>query len=115
MVRLCFAHALQGREKKTGMKDRRKFPRYAKQLYLILYIDDDTASKAMTIDISCGGFRLQSTRELKPGTIIAFRSQDALSSHAISGTGEVMWCNPSEDGDSYEFGVAFPTPIQFTA
>lgn len=96
------------------MKDRRKFPRYAKQLYLILYVDD-AVFKAMTLDISCGGFRLQSTREIKPGTIIAFKPYDSVSSHGISGTGEVVWCNPLENGDSFEFGVAFPSPIQFTA
>lgn len=97
------------------MKERRKFPRYARQLYLILYVDDDTAFKAMTLDISCGGFRLKSPRELRPGTMIAFQPHDALSSHGISGTGEIMWCNPSGKSDYFEFGVAFPSPMQFSA
>lgn len=97
------------------MKERRKFPRHARQLYLILYVDDDKVFKAMTLDISCGGFRLQSTRELQPGMMIAFRPQDAASSHGITGTGKVVWCNPAEKTEHFELGVAFLTPMEFRA
>jgi hypothetical protein len=97
------------------MKERRKFTRYAQHLYLILYVNDDTVFKAMTLDISRGGFRLESPRELTPGTLIAFKPHGNIASHNISGTGEVMWCKPSRKSDHFEFGIAFPVPIQFRA
>ncbi|HHO48436.1 MAG TPA: PilZ domain-containing protein [Desulfobacteraceae bacterium] len=97
------------------MKERRRFPRCARELYLILYVDGDTVFKAMTLDISCGGLRLRSPRGLQPGTIIAFKPQEEVSSQGISGTGEVMWCNHSAQSDSFEFGVAFPVPMEFRA
>lgn len=97
------------------MKERRRFPRHARELYLILYVDDDRVFKAMTLDISCGGLRLRSRQGLQPGTIIAFRPHEEVSSQGISGSGEVMWCNHSEQSDFFEFGVAFPVPMEFSA
>jgi hypothetical protein len=97
------------------MKERRKFPRYARELYMILYVDDDTVFKAMALDISCGGLRLRSQRGLQPGTIIAFKPHEEVSSQGISGSGEVMWCNHSDQSDFFEFGVAVPVPLEFRA
>jgi hypothetical protein len=84
--------------------ERRKFPRFAQRLPLQLRTND-TPFKAMTLDISHGGLRIESTRELPPGAIVYFKP-DETSTHSISGIGEVKWCKPSAKQNYYEFGVA---------
>lgn len=111
--------------RKTGsdkINERRKFPRIAQQLFLKMYVSDSHLKaseihdfKAKTLDISFGGFRLESPRELMPGSIVCFESDEDDSSHNISGTGEVRWCKPSKKSDYFEFGIAFPDAIQFRA
>jgi len=101
------------------MNERRKFPRYSEQLYLKLYFFDTNAVpskiinfKARTLDSSYGGFRIEGPQELTKGSIIGFESDDDITSHSISGIGEVKWCNPSEQHDYFEFGIAFPILVQ---
>lgn len=113
----------ESRKKGAGqINERRKFPRISQQLYLKMYVSDtdlDSSKihdfKARTLDISLGGLRIESPRELTPGSIVCFETDEEITSRKISGIGEVRWCKPSVKSDSYEFGIAFPDSIQFRA
>jgi hypothetical protein len=109
-----------GMEKEDkAMNERRKFPRFAQHIYLKLFVCDPsmkpsrmTYFKARTLDISRGGLRIESPREFTPGSVVGFKP-DNISSHNISGFGEVKWCRQSGTPDCFEFGIAFPEAIQF--
>jgi len=95
-------------------EDRRKFQRFAELLYLDLVVCDANiipreinGFKARTLDVSLGGLRIESPRELATDTILSFDSDPEFSSESLSGVGDVKWCRPQKDSDKFEFGIAF--------
>lgn len=101
------------------MNERRKYPRYPEQVYLKLYFYDTESNPSKinefmvrTIDVSRGGLRIEGPRGLTAGSRVGFESEEDITSHSISGIGEVMWCKTSEKSDHFEFGIAFPIVIQ---
>ncbi len=94
--------------------DRRKMRRFVDQLFLKLIVCDKTVTpraindcKAKTLDLSIGGMRMESPRELNTDTIVCFESDPDFSPDNLVGVGEVKWCEPKEDSDMFEFGIAF--------
>jgi len=95
------------------MDERRKFPRYSEHLNLELFLYNPkitpskiTNFKARTIDVSRGGFRMESNQELTTGSIVGFRSNDDISSDMMPGIGEVKWCNHSRKSGYFEYGIS---------
>lgn len=95
------------------MDERRKFPRHSKQLYLKMFSYDPhvipaviTNFTAMTLDVSHGGFRMESRQELTTGSIVGFQTPEDNSSHSISGVGEIRWHRPSGKTGYSEYGIA---------
>lgn len=73
--------------------------------------DPDKPSKianftARTIDVSRGGFRIESPRELATGSIVGFVLDSEIPTHVMSKIGEVKWCKPAARSDHFEFGMA---------
>lgn len=91
-------------KKNDAINERRKFPRFAQQLSLKLRVRD-TDFRAVTLDISHGGLRIESPEKITPGSIVYFKPDDTTS-HNISGIGEVKWCKPSTKPNFFEFGIA---------
>lgn len=103
------------------VNERRRYPRFVQHVYLKLFVCNPntkasriTYFKAKTLDISRGGLRIESPWEFTPGSIVGFKA-DNISSHNISGFGEVKWCRHSEKSENFEFGIAFPDAVQFRA
>lgn len=102
-------------KEEEAMNERRKFPRYARELYVKMFVHDPNEPskianfKARTLDVSDGGFRIESPRELTAGSIVGFVFDQDVSTHIVSKVGEVRWCNPSEKSSRFELGMAvFP-------
>jgi len=94
--------------------DRRKSRRFADQLYLNLIVCDKkvepraiNACKAKTLDLSIGGMRMETPKELNTDTVVSFELDPDFSSESLLGVGEVKWCEPKKDSDKFEFGIAF--------
>ena len=94
--------------------DRRKSRRFSERFNFDLVACDanimprETKSfKAKTLDVSLSGLRIESPHNLAIDTIVIFAMDAEFSSENLSGVGEVKWCEPQEDSDKYEFGVAF--------
>lgn len=62
--------------------------------------------KARTLDMSHGGFRMETHQDLPTGSIIGFRNSEDMAPHAISGTGEVKWRKPSRKSGYSVYGIA---------
>lgn len=106
------------RKQEVAPMERRRFPRFSKQICLTLYVGERDSKPARintfrvrTIDVSRGGLRIESPREVGTGSRVGFESDDDAM-HSISGVGEVVWCNPKGIGDNCEFGISFPVAIQ---
>lgn len=102
-----------------AMKDRRRFPRFSKQIYLTLYVREENASsnridtfRARTIDVGRGGLRIESPREVWTGSRVGFESDDDDAAHCVSSIGEVMWCSSKGNRNTFEFGLSFPIAIE---
>ncbi|HHO46887.1 MAG TPA: PilZ domain-containing protein [Desulfobacteraceae bacterium] len=97
------------------MVERRKYPRYSEQLHLTIYVYDTISKrpdrngfKAMSLEGSHGGFRIESPRELPSGSLVLFESDDDASALSKAGTAEVRWCKPAVKSGFFEFGISFP-------
>jgi hypothetical protein len=94
------------------MNERRKFPRYSKELGVKMFVHDPAEPskianfEARTLDVSDGGFRIESPRKLAEGSIVGFVFDHDVSRHVVSKVGEVRWCNPSEKSACFELGMA---------
>ena len=95
-----------------AVNERRQFPRYSEELEVKMFVHDPSKPskianfKARTINVSLGGFRIESPRELTTGSIVGFVLDDDISTHVMSKVGEVKWCVPSGKSDHFEFGMA---------
>jgi hypothetical protein len=102
------------------MAEQRKYPRYFEHLYLKMFVYDPNITpakvsnfKASTLDVGLGGFRIESPEELTIGSIVGFQSTEDISSHNMSGLGEVRWGKPSNKAEYFEYGIAaFPLLVQ---
>jgi len=95
-------------------RERRKLRRYPEQLYLDIVVCDRTRSpqlmnacKGKSLDVSLGGLRLESYRELTPDSIVSFVMDPDFSSESLLGIGEVKWCRPQNGSNKFESGIAF--------
>lgn len=70
----------------------------------VLELLDD---KAFTVDLSLGGMRLESNKKIKKDSLVSFQFSSDFSIPNLQGNGEVKWCEPLEDSDSFQVGVAF--------
>jgi len=101
--------------KEQVSNERRRFPRFAKELHVKMFAHDpNEPSKianfsARTLDFSHGGFRLESPRRFTAGSVVGFVFDHDLPKHIVSKVGEVRWCNPSKNEGCFELGMAvFP-------
>lgn len=62
---------------------------------------------AITIDLSLGGMRLQSSRELPRDTLICFEFDSGFTVPDLAGVGEVKWCEPKNGSSLFQAGLAF--------
>ena len=95
-------------------EERRRLKRYQEELCLDLVACDKNLwphgminHKAKTIDVSLGGLRLESSQEFSTDTVISFVMDPEFSSESLIGVGEVKWCMPKKESDSFESGIAF--------
>jgi hypothetical protein len=95
------------------MDERRKSFRYSEQVYLKMFVYDAavkparmTNFKAMSLDVSLGGFRMESDHELASGAIVGFSTDEDRSSRSMSGVGEVRWCRPAGRAGGFEYGIS---------
>jgi hypothetical protein len=70
---------------------------------LLELLDDN----ALTVDLSLGGMRLRSSKEIQQESLISFQFSPDFSIPNLSGVGEVKWCEPIENSDHFQAGVAF--------
>jgi hypothetical protein len=95
------------------MDERRKSPRYSEYVDLKMFVYDATIKpakitnfKAWSLDVSLGGFRMESAQELAAGSIIGFTANGDMPSRDMSGIGEVRWCQPSGKSGCFEYGIS---------
>lgn len=99
--------------------ERRVFPRIPGKICLKLFVRDTAGGvpginnfTGWTLDISRGGLRIESPRELATGSMVGFELvDDVVSPPRITGIGEVKWCRLSRKSDNYELGIAFPLDL----
>lgn len=98
--------------------ERRRFHRFSEQICLKLYVRDQGGGMpglnnftVRTLDVSRGGLRIESPRELAAGSMVGFELADDVASPRVTGIGEVKWCRQSRKSDNYEFGIAFPIDL----
>ncbi|WP_456386475.1 PilZ domain-containing protein [Desulfolithobacter sp.] len=65
---------------------------------------DDTAC---TVDISLGGLRVESYRELPVDSLVTFSLNGDFSGEPVKGVGRVAWCRSLEQAPLYHAGLAF--------
>lgn len=108
---------LQETAKKYGFivdGGRRRFRRVAERLHLAVSecdVDKKPVSilddRAMTVDLSLGGLRLESHQAITQDTCLAFDFGPDFSTPHLTGMGEVKWCEKKRDSDLFEVGVSF--------
>ena len=93
---------------------RRKYRRVSDRTTLSLSACDDSRNllellddNAFTVDLSLGGMRLESSKEIQKDSLISFQFSPDFSIPNLSGMGEVKWCEPIENSDHFQAGVAF--------
>jgi len=95
-------------------RERRRLRRYPEQLYLDLVTCDKDIGpqemnfyKAKSLDVSLGGLRVESFKELAKDSFVSFIMDPDFSSESLLGVGDVKWCEPKIDPDRFEAGIAF--------
>lgn len=95
-------------------RDRRRLQRHPEHLYLDLLVCDRNvvphlinSCKAKSLDVSLGGLRIESFKQLATDSVVSFVIDPEFSSDALEGVGEVKWCIPKEDSKKFESGIAF--------
>ena len=93
---------------------RRKYRRVSDRTILSLSACDSSRNllelldgKAFTVDLSLGGMRLESSKEIKKDSLVSFKFSPDFSIPNLSGIGEVKWCDPIENSEHFQAGVAF--------
>jgi len=108
---------LQETAKKYGFVvdgGRRRFRRVVDSIPLAISLCDMSRTplemiddKAITIDLSLGGLRVESHAMIPKDTFISFEFGSDFSTPDLAGTGEVKWCEARRDSDTFEAGIAF--------
>jgi hypothetical protein len=108
---------LQEAAKKYGFivdGGRRRFRRISERISLVVTLCDVNRrpielldDRAITLDLSLGGLRIESHREIPPETLVAFEFGPDFSSPDLAGVGEVKWCESRLDSGLFEAGIAF--------
>ena len=102
--------------RKDGCKDhgRRQFRRIPDMFSLVLSTCDETGrpcqlldAHAHTIDVSPGGVRLQSSRQLTPDNLVAITFGPDFSSPSLTGIGQVRWSVATDSPELYLAGLSF--------
>ena len=70
---------------------------------LLELIDD----KAFTVDLSLGGMRFESVKEIKKDSLVSFQFPSDFSIPNLSGMAEVKWCEAIDNSNRFQAGVAF--------
>ena len=93
---------------------RRKYRRVSDRATLSLSACDASRNflellddKALTLDLSLGGMRLESNKKLQKDSLVTFQFSPDFSIPNLSGTGEVKWCEPADNSGHFQVGVAF--------
>lgn len=93
---------------------RRKYRRVSDQTFLALSSCDSARNhlellddKAFTVDLSLGGMRLESHKKIDENSLVSFQFSQDFSIPNLSGVGEVKWCEPIENSEYFQAGVAF--------
>ena len=93
---------------------RRKYRRVMDRTPLVLSAVDKNHNllglldnNAFTLDLSLGGMRLQSKKEIQKDSLVSFQFSRDFSIPNLSGIGEVKWSEPAANGDHFQAGVAF--------
>lgn len=100
------------REEVMIENERRKYPRYSEEISVKMFVHDPNKPSrianftARTLDVSRGGFRIESPRELATGSIVGFVLDNEVATHVMSKIGEVKWCRPVDRSEYFEFGMA---------
>jgi hypothetical protein len=108
---------LQETAKKYGFivdGGRRRFRRVSERISLAVSLCDNDRraielldDQAMTLDLSLGGLRIESHREISPNTLVAFEFGPDFSAPELIGIGEVKWCESKNGSGLFETGIAF--------
>jgi Tfp pilus assembly protein PilZ len=70
---------------------------------LVSLVDD----KAVTVDISQGGIRFETFREVPVDSLISFFLTAKEFEEPLHGVGQVKWCKPLEKSSAFHAGIAF--------
>jgi hypothetical protein len=108
---------LQEEAKKYGFivdGGRRRFRRIADRLALAVSLCDNDRrpielldDRAVTLDLSLGGLRIESHRKIAKDSLVAFEFGPDFSTPDLIGVGEVKWCEARVDSGLFEAGIAF--------
>ena len=95
--------------------------RFAERLYLTLVACDPNRKpqskigfKAMTLDMSLGGLKIECPQELAAETVVGFELAYDQSVNELTGVGKVKWCAPQQDSDKFEIGLSFADDLDTT-
>ena len=93
---------------------RRKYRRVSERTTLTLSACNNSRNllellddKASTVDLSLGGMCLESSKEIQQNSLVSFQFSSDFSIPNLSGIGEVKWCEPVDNSDYFQAGVAF--------
>ncbi len=108
-------------------QDKRKFSRISRNIdievsQLTFPLTDAVIKKGASVDIGGNGIRFTTSVPYDPETLLNLKINiigwegfkkpfskfvDISSDACLTAVGEVVWCNKSTNGDSYELGVKF--------
>jgi len=76
---------------------------YLKDADLVSLVDD----KACTVDISQGGIRFETFREVPVDSIVTFSLKTKEFEEPLQGAGQVKWCRSLEKSSVFHAGISF--------
>ncbi len=95
-------------------RNRRRFPRVeaSYKITLVRMVTSGTVAShlstfAETLDLSCGGMRLATSKPLSDEALVTFSFDPTFPLELQESSGQVMWCNKEIDHPGYQAGIAF--------
>lgn len=92
---------------------RRRYRRVATRLPVSLALCDEDGlaakvvdNRAVTLDMSFGGLRLEGSQFLEASSLVAFTFDEQFSRPGWTGFGAVQWCRVGEQAGAFQAGVA---------
>lgn len=76
---------------------------YLQEADLVCLVDD----KACTVDISQGGIRFETFREVPVDSLVSFSLTAKEFEEPLQGVGKIKWCKSLEKSSVYHAGIAF--------